>query len=103
MNLCSLNHVLNVNFKMTSEYSNLDGRARRKNLKKLLAHLTRKCFNVAWVIIIDDAELVDDESISLFHTVAKLKNLLFVLTYGNKLSRAYLIPPRIANDARVKY
>ena len=102
--LCALNHVFNVNFKLSTEYTELmDHRERKRLLKKLIARLTRRCFDNVWVVIVDDAELADDESIGLMHTVAKQRRILFVLAYGNKLSKDYPIPQSMMNDAKVRY
>ncbi|KAJ8667553.1 hypothetical protein QAD02_009216 [Eretmocerus hayati] len=99
--LCVFNHIFNVFFKVPPEYEKLKSRARKKLLKKMLAQMTAKCFTELWVVIIDDAELADDESLILFRTIADQKKSFFVMGYGNKLSKNYPIPQDIAETAQV--
>ncbi|XP_058797056.1 adenylate cyclase type 10-like [Phymastichus coffea] len=97
--LSCLNHVFHVKFKGAHDTAQPDTGARSKILKKLIGKLTRSCFQRLWLILIDDAELADDESMGLLHSVVKQENAMFVLSYGNKLSMEYDIPSALSNKA----
>ncbi|XP_014207878.1 adenylate cyclase type 10-like [Copidosoma floridanum] len=99
--LCALNRAFNVTFRETDEFLAYEPRKRNDLLKKLLKTLTRRCFEAAWLVMVDDAELADEESLALLPTVVKHSGALFVLAYGNKLSRSYALPEKIVDMARV--
>ncbi|KAG7200287.1 hypothetical protein KM043_017753 [Ampulex compressa] len=98
--LCALNQPFNVHFTMSSKYKALTEVEKHKLLRKFLLKLMRCCFDKLWVIIIDDAEYGDDESLQLFDTMAKGDTVFFVLSIGQKLSAEYRLHPAILNRAQ---
>lgn len=99
--LCVLNQLFNVRFTISEPYKTLSDEQKRKVLHKFLIKLVRSCFKKLWVIIIDDAQYSDDDSMLLFSMIAKQNTILFVLSFGCKLNGEYEINPAILEKARV--
>lgn len=75
-----LNPVFNVNFKIGSEYSLLAEHEKQKHLIKFITELVVKCFTELWVVMIDDADNTDEESLALLRTIITLNRIIFVLS-----------------------
>lgn len=101
--LCALNQPFNVHFTMSARYQALAEERKRKVLRKFLLKLMRSCFREMWVVIIDNAEYGDDDSMMLFRTMAKHDTVLFVLGVGRKLNSEYELSPDVLERARVRY
>ncbi|XP_029155514.1 adenylate cyclase type 10-like [Nylanderia fulva] len=99
--LCSLNQLFNVHFTISPRYKELSVEQKRKVLNKFLLKLLRRCFKELWVMIIDDAQYGDNESMLLFRTLTKRNMIFFVLTIGHKLSGEYEVHPAILERARI--
>ncbi|KZC13508.1 Adenylate cyclase type 10, partial [Dufourea novaeangliae] len=67
--LCALNQPFNVRFPITHRYNMLSDMDKWKILRKFLLKLLKSCFTELWVIIIDDAEYTDHESLRLFDII----------------------------------
>ncbi|EFN85820.1 Adenylate cyclase type 10 [Harpegnathos saltator] len=99
--LCALNEPFNVNFAISEQYKALTETLKHKVLQKLLSKLTRGCFERLWVIIIDDAEYSDDDSMLLFRTIAKQDTVLFVLGVGRRIDMQYELHPAVMERAQI--
>lgn len=99
--LCTLNQLFNVRFAISPRYKALSAEQKHKVLTKFLLKLIKRCFRELWVIIIDDAQYGDNESMLLFHTMTKQNMIFFVLSIGHKLSGEYEVHPAILERARV--
>ena len=84
--LCIFNQPFNVHFSITQHYNALTDAEKKKLLRKFLLKLMKSCFQELWVVIIDDAEYCDPESLSIFDVFAKKDMIFFVLSIGRKLS-----------------
>ncbi|XP_043487530.1 adenylate cyclase type 10-like [Polistes fuscatus] len=82
--LCALNQVFNVSFPMTKRYRSFMELEKQKILEQLLINLTKKCFSKFWVIIIDDVEYADKESLNVFDIFIKTNMFLFIISVGRK-------------------
>ncbi|XP_043251737.1 adenylate cyclase type 10-like [Colletes gigas] len=82
--LCVLNQPFNVRFTITHRYNALTDIAKWKVLRKFLLKLMKSCFETLWVVIIDDAECSDQESLELFDVLTKKDLVFFVLSIGRK-------------------
>ncbi|KAL2712439.1 adenylate cyclase type 10-like, partial [Vespula squamosa] len=91
--LCVLNEVFNVRFPITKQYIISIESERLKILEQLLINLTEKCFQELWIIIIDDIEYADEESLNFFDIFIQTDMFLFVVSVGRKVSAEY----RLAN------
>ncbi|XP_063977452.1 uncharacterized protein LOC135162667 [Diachasmimorpha longicaudata] len=80
--LCALNPVFNVKYRVSSYYLNLTFSDRRSILQKLIFKLAQSCFTHPWVVITDDADNADSESLSLLPTIIEHENIFFVFTFG---------------------
>jgi len=99
--LCVLNQPFNVHFTMSEPYKALSEAQKRKVLRKFLAKLTRSCFRKLWVVIIDNVQYSDDDSMLLFNTIAKHSTIFLILSVGCKLNGEYEINPIVLEKARV--
>ncbi|CAL1681643.1 unnamed protein product [Lasius platythorax] len=99
--LCSLNQLFNVHFAMSERYKALSVEQKRKVLSKFLLKLLKRCFRELWVVIIDDAQYADNESMLLFRTMTKRNMIFFILSIGHKLSGEYEVHPAILERARI--
>jgi len=99
--LCALNQPFNVHFTMCPHYTALSRKQKRKVLRKFLFKLMRNCFREPWVVIIDDAQYGDDDSMKLFPTMIKQNTVLFVLSLGRKLDGEYEMYPVVLEKAQV--
>ncbi|KAF3423043.1 hypothetical protein E2986_13887 [Frieseomelitta varia] len=84
--LCIFNQLFNVHFSITQHYNVLTDAEKKKLLRKFLLKLMKSCFQELWVVIIDDAEYCDPESLSIFDVFTKKDLIFFVLSIGRKLS-----------------
>ncbi|XP_076682511.1 LOW QUALITY PROTEIN: adenylate cyclase type 10 [Andrena cerasifolii] len=83
--LCALNQPFNVRFAISHRYNALTNLEKQKVLRKFLLKLMKGCFEELWVIIIDDAEYSDQESLQLFDVLIKKDVAFYVLGIGQKL------------------
>ncbi|KAL6429124.1 hypothetical protein ACFW04_008123 [Cataglyphis niger] len=98
--LCVLNQPFNVHFAMSQHYTALSVQQKRKMLKKFLLKLLKSCFKELWVMIIDDIQYGDNESMLLFRTLTR-RNIFFVLSIGHKFGEEYEMHPGILKKAQI--
>ncbi|XP_050456444.1 adenylate cyclase type 10-like [Cataglyphis hispanica] len=98
--LCVLNQPFNVHFAMSQHYTALSMQQKRKMLKKFLLKLLKNCFKELWVMIIDDIQYGDNESMLLFPTLTR-RNIFFVLSIGHKFGEEYEMHPGILKKAQI--
>ena len=98
---CVLNEPFNVDFKVSSQYRALRKREKHAKLRRLLVRLMYTCFHTLWIILIDDIEYADGESISLLNILVKLDLVLFVISLGHKVAKAYSLHKEILQKAKV--
>ncbi|KOC61337.1 Adenylate cyclase type 10 [Habropoda laboriosa] len=89
--LCVLNQPFNVHFSNSHRYNSLNDIDKQKILRKFLLKLMKGSFEELWVIIIDDAEYSDQESLKIFDVLTKRDLVFFVLSVGRKLGTEYHI------------
>ena len=70
-------------------------------MENILALLTQRCFRRIWIIVIDNAELADKESMTVLKTVIIQNRILCLMSYGNKLLEPYTIPQELKAIAKV--
>lgn len=99
--LCALNQPFNVHFAMNAHYAALSETQKHNVLQQLLLKLMRDCFEKLWVVIIDDAEYSDNDSMLLFSTMIQLNTVLFILGVGDKLNANFDVPPAVLKRAKV--
>ncbi|XP_026826225.1 adenylate cyclase type 10-like [Ooceraea biroi] len=99
--LCALNQPFNVHFAMNARYKALSEKQKHNVLQKFLLKLMRDCFRKLWVVIIDDAEYSDNDSMLLFGTMVQLNTVFFVLSVGHKLNAQYEVHPAVLKRAQV--
>ncbi|CAK9811293.1 Adenylate cyclase type 10 [Anthophora quadrimaculata] len=87
--LCVLNQPFNVRFPINQRYNSLNSIDKHKILRKFLLKLMKGSFEELWVIIIDDAEYSDQESLQIFDVLLKKDLVFFVLSVGRKLGTEY--------------
>jgi len=100
--LCALNQPFNVNFPMNENYQKLSKKKKQSVLQKLLFKLMEDCFKKVWVVIIDDLEYSDRDSMQLFKVIIQMDMIFFVLSIGHKLSGQYELHPSILKKAQVR-
>ncbi|XP_053973137.1 adenylate cyclase type 10-like [Hylaeus volcanicus] len=84
--LCALNQPFNVHFAITHRYNILTEMEKWKVLRKFLLKLVKSCFEALWVIMIDDAECSDHESLQLFDVLTKTDTVFYIVCIGRKLN-----------------
>ncbi|XP_076659700.1 adenylate cyclase type 10 [Halictus rubicundus] len=99
--LCSLNQPFNVHFPVSRRYNSLTETEKWKILRKFLLKLLKGCFTELWVIIIDDAEYSDIESLQLFDVLTKRDMVFYVLGIGRKLGTEFQIHPNVLRRAKI--
>ncbi|XP_076763166.1 adenylate cyclase type 10 [Xylocopa sonorina] len=99
--LCVLNQPFNVRFSITHRYNELNETEKRKVLRKFLLKLMRGCFEQLWLVIIDDAEYSDQESLQIFDVLTKRDIIFFVLSFGRKLGTDFQLYLSFLNRAKV--
>ncbi|KAL0101169.1 hypothetical protein PUN28_018787 [Cardiocondyla obscurior] len=99
--LCALNQLFNVHFVMSPKYTALSGKQKRKMLLRFVLKLMRSCFKELWVVIIDNAQYSDEDSLNLFHTMTKQSTVFFILSFGHKLNGEYEIHPDVLKKSQV--
>nr|XP_033321137.1 LOW QUALITY PROTEIN: adenylate cyclase type 10-like [Megalopta genalis] len=99
--LCSLNQLFNVRFPMSERYNSLSKLEKWKILRKFLLKLVKACFTEFWVMIIDDAEYSDQESLQLFDVLTKRDMVYYVLGIGRKLGTEFHIHRNILGKAKI--
>uniref|UniRef100_A0A182YM95 Guanylate cyclase domain-containing protein n=1 Tax=Anopheles stephensi TaxID=30069 RepID=A0A182YM95_ANOST len=80
--LSLLNEVLGTNFIVTEATASLNQTEKDSARKELFRFLCQKTFQNLWVLIIDDAEFIDDESFDLFDAIWEMPQIITVLTVG---------------------
>lgn len=99
--LCVLNEVFNVRFPITKQYTISIESERLKILEQLLMNLTEKCFQKLWIIIIDDIEYADEESLNFFDIFIQTDMFLFIISVGRKVGAEYKLANILLKKARV--
>ncbi|XP_076237951.1 adenylate cyclase type 10 [Calliopsis andreniformis] len=99
--LCALNQPFNVRFAISHRYNTLTDLDKQKILRKFLLKLMKGCFTEFWVIIIDDTEYSDYESLRLFDVLTKRDLVYFVLSIGRKLGTEFQLTSGLLTRAKV--
>ncbi|KAF7401323.1 hypothetical protein HZH68_007143 [Vespula germanica] len=99
--LCVLNEVFNVRFPITRQYTICIESERLKILEQLLINLTEKCFQKLWIVIIDDIEYADEESLNFFDIFIQTDMFLFIISVGRKVGAEYRLANILLKKARV--
>jgi len=99
--LCALNQPFNVNFPINEDYQKLSKKKKQDVLQELLFKLMKDCFKKVWVVIIDDLEYSDSDSMQLFKVITQVHMIFFILGIGHKLSGDYKLHPSILEKAQV--
>ncbi|XP_018049383.1 PREDICTED: adenylate cyclase type 10-like [Atta colombica] len=99
--LCALNQPFNVQFKMNSYYTALSRKQKHNVLRKFLLKLMKNCFKELWVIIIDDTQHSDNDSMKLFRTMIKQNTVFFILSFGRMFNSNYEIYSNISEKAQI--
>lgn len=99
---CVFNQLFNVHFMINPLYTALSRKEKRKVLRKFLFKLMTNCFRKLWVVIIDNAQYSDKESMKLFRAITKRKTVFFILSFGRKFNGEYEIYSAILERARVR-
>ncbi|XP_033176159.1 adenylate cyclase type 10 [Bombus impatiens] len=99
--LCVFNQPFNVHFSITHRYNALTDMDKQKLLRKFLLKLMKGCFEELWVVIIDDAEYVDRESLEIFDVLTKRDKIFFALTIGRKLNTDFPLYLNFLHRAKV--
>nr|XP_040234434.2 adenylate cyclase type 10-like [Anopheles coluzzii] len=77
-----LNEILGTSFNETPATAALGPAEKDAARKELFRFLCQKTFQNLWVLIIDDAEFMDDESFDLFDVIWEMPQIITVLTVG---------------------
>uniref|UniRef100_A0A182KCB6 Guanylate cyclase domain-containing protein n=1 Tax=Anopheles christyi TaxID=43041 RepID=A0A182KCB6_9DIPT len=80
--LSLLNEIIGTNFNETDVTARLSQTEKDAARKELFRFLCQKTFQNLWVLIIDDAEFMDDESFDLFDVIWEMPHIITVLTVG---------------------
>nr|XP_012152584.1 PREDICTED: LOW QUALITY PROTEIN: adenylate cyclase type 10-like [Megachile rotundata] len=99
--LCALNQPFNVRFSVSRRYNSLTAFEKQKVLRKFLSRLMRRSFTDLWIVIIDDAEYSDRESLMIFDVFTRRDNVFFVLAIGMKLSSEFKMNSELLSRAKV--
>jgi hypothetical protein len=79
-----LNPIFNVNFPDTGEYSDMDTDDEQLIRKSVFKILCFKVFQYFWIILIDDMEFSDNDSLEMFDFLFELRNVFLVFTVGRR-------------------
>lgn len=96
--LCVLNQLFNVDFIISPRYTELTKKQKDKMLRNFLLELMQNCFKELCVVIIDNAQYSDNESMKLLRTIIKQDTVFFVFSLGRILNGEY---PIISKRAKV--
>lgn len=99
--LCALNQPFNVRFAINHNYNALTSTNKLKVLRKFLLKLMKSCFKELWVVIVDDTECSDQESIDLFDVLTKRDTVFFVLSIGRKFNTEFQVYSNFLVRAKV--
>jgi len=99
--LCALNQPFNVDFPMSENYQELSKKEKQKVLQELLLKLMKDCFEKLWVVIIDDIEYSDRDSMQILKIMIQLDMIFFILSIGHKLNGHYELPSSILKKSKV--
>ncbi|KAG5893844.1 hypothetical protein JTB14_002570 [Gonioctena quinquepunctata] len=99
--LCFLNVIFGTNFPKTPEYKKLDKRGKYKMLRNIFGVLCQQLFRIFWLIAIDDAEYIDDESWLLFDRLLDMNIVFIVATMGTEKELS-LLAMEILKKPRIK-
>ncbi|KXJ77263.1 hypothetical protein RP20_CCG007993 [Aedes albopictus] len=80
--LALLNDILDVEFPKTEMLRMMNDTEQNEIKRKLFDLLCQKAFQNLWVLIIDDLEFMDDESLELFEILWKMPQVITVLALG---------------------
>ncbi|XP_044745278.1 adenylate cyclase type 10-like [Coccinella septempunctata] len=78
--LWSMNRVFNVNFPETGEYWTFTSEEKLQITLHVLQHLCFKMFPVFWLILVDDADYIDDDSLGVLEPLLQTKTFFLILT-----------------------
>lgn len=73
-----LNEIFNVNFEFNSRYSTLSDDDKKQRVDEYISKLVLECFKELWAILVDDAEYIDKESLTLIPTIVDQERIFFV-------------------------
>ncbi|KFB35731.1 hypothetical protein ZHAS_00002631 [Anopheles sinensis] len=82
--LSLLNEILGTNFIETEAVRSLTKVEQDSSRKELFRFLCQKTFQNLWVLLIDDAEFIDDDSFALFDVFWEMPQIITVLTIGHQ-------------------
>lgn len=99
--LCALNQPFSVRFAISQRYNSLADTEKEKVLRKFLLKLIKSCFTALWVMIVDDTEYSDPESLQLFDVLTKRDFVYFVLSVGRKLGTEFQMTSSLLKRAKV--
>ncbi|CAG9762742.1 unnamed protein product [Ceutorhynchus assimilis] len=96
-----LNHIFDINLKTPPGYDTMDRSTKYRHLKHVFTNLCQAAFSVFWVIAIDNAEFIDDESWVLINILTKLK-LLFIVATMNLRSMLTQVALEVLKMPKIK-
>lgn len=99
--LCCLNPVFRVTFPVVAEFIAMGIEEKLSLLKRYIVLLAKSCFKDLWVLLVDDLELADEESISILNSFLKQNRVIAVLAYGNKLTKNFSVTYEIESTSLV--
>ncbi|XP_066584846.1 adenylate cyclase type 10-like [Prorops nasuta] len=99
--LCSLNQAFKVRFRISEKYRALTKENRDIVLRKFLMKLLKNCFKELWIVIIDDLEYSDFETIRLFDTLTKADRILFLVSVGKNQDMEYKLHSALLLKAKL--
>ncbi|CAG9856250.1 unnamed protein product [Phyllotreta striolata] len=79
---CFLNIAFDVNFPITSKFTNMSNAEKYKTLQQLFKRLCRSIFNNFWLLLMDDVQFMDDESWLLLNILIEEQLVFIVGTLG---------------------
>ncbi|XP_044582606.1 adenylate cyclase type 10-like [Cotesia glomerata] len=84
-----LNEIFNVDFKFSLRKSTLLEDEKKQRVDEFIAKLVEECFKDLWVILIDDAEFIDKESLTLIPTIINQERIFFVFSLIDDEKKLY--------------
>ncbi|CAH1970769.1 unnamed protein product [Acanthoscelides obtectus] len=99
--LCFLNFVFDVKFNISKIYKDMDLATKYETLKNLFKILCMACFHTFYIIAIDDAENIDDESWMLLKLLLDL-NLVFVVATMGTAKELSTLAMKVLRSTKIK-
>lgn len=81
--MCSLNEILNVDFEETTYYFGLTADQKEEVQQKMIKYLLQELFPNKWLIAVDSAEQMDDQSWKMIDYVINLDFVPLVIVIGS--------------------